>query len=114
MTIRWHFDNRNTLPIRRHSDSKKVAIKADISGTKSDTKTCLLDNQKRWPCLFLDAVWTSFSYHFATWADTYSPFCLSKRKGIESKALKKKILKKLEKKFGKKIVRKKFGKKNLE
>ena len=33
----------------------------------SDTKSCLLDNQKRCPCLFLDAVWTPFSYHFTTW-----------------------------------------------
>ena len=35
---------------------QKIAVKSDISDTKVDTKSYLLDKQKRCPGLFLDTI----------------------------------------------------------
>ena len=58
-------------------------------------------------------------YHIFHNTDASSPFCLCKRESIESKALKKKILKEvgitfLEKSFRKEILKKKFDETNVE
>ena len=54
-------------------------------------------------------------YHIFHNTDTSSPFCLCKREGIESKALKKtNFEKKLEKNFEKKMFKKKFQEKKFE
>ena len=47
-------------------------------------------------------------YHIFHNTDTYSPFCLCKRGGIESKALEKKFKKEVAKNFVKKILGNKF------
>ena len=47
---------------------QKVAVQADISDTKTDTKSCLSDDQIGYPGLFLDAIRMPFSYHITTWA----------------------------------------------
>ena len=51
--------------------------------------------------------WPLVVYHIFHNTDTYSPFCLCKRGGIESKALKKQFWKEVGKEFMEKIFRKK-------